>query len=592
MQLQRTILWVVFSMSLLFLWDSWQRHNGKPSLLSGQPAAQAPAATPPAKGEGSGATAPGAVPSAPSAASVPGSAAPVAPVAAAQSAPAATAGSPASELITLSSDTLQLKVDPVGGQVRRATLLRHKAGSETLTPNEGHVVLLQDDPGRVYVAQSGLVGAPAGSSFPTHRSVFSVAEGARTLQGDAKAVELKLSAESGGVRLTRTYRLDKGSYVVAVRDEVTNLGEAPVKPTLYMQLTRNAEFTSEADLKSKSNSAFAMFTGGAVTYSGPVVYTDEKKFQKVDFTDIEKKKTDLAKNAADGWVGMIQHYFVSAWLPTDKATREYYGNRVDNNLYAIGALQPLAEIAPKASLATDTRLLVGPQDQRMLETVAAGLDLSVDYGWLTPVAKPIFWLLEMCHRLVGNWGWAIVLLTIIIKTLFFPLQAASYRSMARMKAVTPRMMQIRERHANDRAKMNQAMMELYQQEKINPLGGCLPIVVQIPVFIALYWVLLASVEMRNAPWIGWIHDLAVPDPWFILPLVMAGTMFIQVKLNPTPPDPVQAKVMMAMPLIFSVMFFFFPAGLVLYWLVNNVYSIAQQWYITQAIEKAAAAKKA
>ncbi|MBU6272630.1 MAG: membrane protein insertase YidC [Betaproteobacteria bacterium] len=589
MQLQRTILWVVFSMSLLFLWDSWQRHNGKPSLLSGQPAAEAPAGKGKTDAPAGATAAPGAVPSAPAAASVPGGA-PVA--ASAQSAPAATAGSPAAELITLSSDTLQLKVDPVGGQVRRAVLLRHKAGSETLTPNEGHVVLLQDDPGRVYVAQSGLVGAPAGSSFPTHRSVFSVAEGARSLQGDAKSVELKLTAESGGVRLTRTYRLDRGSYVVAVRDEVTNLGEAPVKPTLYMQLTRNAEFTSEADLKAKSNSAFAMFTGGAVTYSGPVVYTDEKKFQKVDFGDIEKKKTDLAKNAVDGWVGMIQHYFVSAWLPTDKAGREYYGNRVDNNLYAIGALQPLAEIAPKASLATDTRLLIGPQDQRMLETVAPGLDLSVDYGWLTPVAKPIFWLLEMCHRLVGNWGWAIVLLTIIIKTLFFPLQAASYKSMARMKAVTPRMMQIRERHANDRAKMNQAMMELYQQEKINPLGGCLPIVVQIPVFIALYWVLLASVEMRNAPWIGWIHDLAVPDPWFILPAVMAGTMFIQVKLNPTPPDPVQAKVMMAMPLIFSVMFFFFPAGLVLYWLVNNVYSIAQQWYITRAIEKAAAAKKA
>jgi YidC/Oxa1 family membrane protein insertase len=289
---------------------------------------------------------------------------------------------------------------------------------------------------------------------------------------------------------------------------------------------------------------------------------------------------------------MIQHYFVTAWLPTDQAQREYYANRVDNNLYAIGALQPLAEIAPKASVKTETRLLLAPQDQRMLEAVAPGLDLSVDYGWLTPLAKPIYWLLEMCHRVVGNWGWAIVLLTIIIKTLFFPLQAASYKSMARMKAVTPRMMQIRERHGNDRQKMNQAMMELYQQEKINPLGGCLPIVVQIPVFIALYWVLLASVEIRNAPWIGWIQDLAVPDPWYILPAVMAGTMFIQVKLNPTPPDPVQAKVMMAMPLIFSVMFFFFPAGLVLYWLVNNVYSIAQQWYITNAIEKAAAAKKA
>ena len=228
----------------------------------------------------------------------------------------------------------------------------------------------------------------------------------------------------------------------------------------------------------------------------------------------------------------------------------------------------------------------------MLETVAVGLDLTVDYGWLTPVAKPIFWLLEMCHRVVGNWGWAIVLLTIIIKTLFFPLQAASYRSMARMKAVTPRMMQLRERYGSDRVKLNQAMMELYQQEKINPLGGCLPIVVQIPVFIALYWVLLASVEMRNAPWIGWIHDLALPDPYYILPLIMAATMFIQVKLNPTPPDPVQAKVMMFMPLIFSVMFFFFPAGLVLYWLVNNCYSITQQWYITKMMANAAEKKKA
>jgi YidC/Oxa1 family membrane protein insertase len=289
---------------------------------------------------------------------------------------------------------------------------------------------------------------------------------------------------------------------------------------------------------------------------------------------------------------VIQHYFVSAWLPTDKVQREYFANRIDNNLYAIGALQPLGDIAPKATASAQSRLLIGPQDQRMLETVAVGLDLTVDYGWLTPVAKPIFWLLEMCHRVVGNWGWAIVLLTIIIKTLFFPLQAASYRSMARMKAVTPRMMQLRERYGSDRVKLNQAMMELYQQEKINPLGGCLPIVVQIPVFIALYWVLLASVEMRNAPWIGWIHDLALPDPYYILPLIMAATMFIQVKLNPTPPDPVQAKVMMFMPLIFSVMFFFFPAGLVLYWLVNNCYSITQQWYITKMMANAAEKKKA
>jgi YidC/Oxa1 family membrane protein insertase len=592
MQVQRTILWVVFTMSLLFLWDGWQRHQGKPSLLSGEPTAQK--ASPAPAADSAAATAPavasGAVPAAPTAtagaAAVPG-AVPAQPA----PAPVAIGNTPASDLIALTSDTLALKIDPVGGQIRRAELLRHKAGVETVGASNGRVVLLHDDPGRVYVAQSGLVGAAAGSSFPTHRTPFTVAEGPRELQGDAKAVELVMIAESGGVRLKRTYRLERGSYVIGVRDEVTNLGEAPVKPTLYMQLTRNAEFTSEADLKGRNNSALSFFTAGAVTYAGPVVYTEEKKFQKIDFGDIEKKKADFVKTASDGWAGMIQHYFVSAWLPTDKVQREYYANRVDNNLYAIGALQPLAEIAPQASVGTETRLLVGPQDQRMLETVAPGLDLSVDYGWLTPLAKPIFWLLEMCHRVVGNWGWAIVLLTIIIKTLFFPLQAASYRSMARMKAVTPRMMQIRERYGSDRAKMNQAMMELYQTEKINPLGGCLPIVVQIPVFIALYWVLLASVEMRNAPWIGWIQDLAVPDPWFILPAVMAGTMFIQVKLNPTPPDPMQARIMMIMPLVFSVMFFFFPAGLVLYWLVNNIYSIAQQWYITRTIEKAAAAKK-
>ena len=580
MQLQRTILWIVFSMSLLFLWDSWQRHNGKPSLLMGMGsqsetkagAKGAPPAEPgaAAKSDASVPAAPGAVPAAPSAA--------------APTAGAAVPASPAAALIKLRSDTLALEVDPVGGQIRRAELLKHKAGSETIGRNSGHVVLLHDDPGRVYVAQSGLVGGPAGEGFPTHRSTFTAAEAPLVLEAGAQSVSLKLTAESGGVKLVRTYTLARGSYVVDVKDEVTNLGEAPVKPTLYMQLTRNGEFTSAADEAAKGNKAFAMFTGGAATYVGPVVYTEEQKFQKVDFANIEKGKPDFVKSAKDGWLGVIQHYFVSAWLPTDKVQREYFANRIDNNLYAIGALQPLGDIAPKATASAQSRLLIGPQDQRMLETVSVGLDLTVDYGWLTPVAKPIFWLLEMCHRVVGNWGWAIVLLTIIIKTLFFPLQAASYRSMARMKAVTPRMMQLRERYGSDRVKLNQAMMELYQQEKINPLGGCLPIVVQIPVFIALYWVLLGSVEMRHAPWIGWIHDLSVKDPFYILPLVMGATMLIQTKLNPTPPDPIQAKVMMFMPIVFTGMFLFFPAGLVLYWVVNNVLSIAQQWQITRMIE--------
>jgi YidC/Oxa1 family membrane protein insertase len=324
---------------------------------------------------------------------------------------------------------------------------------------------------------------------------------------------------------------------------------------------------------------------------GPAVFTQEGKFQKIDFSEIEKNKATHVKNANDGWFGIIQHYFVSAWIPKNDAPREFYTRRIETNLYSIGLIQALPSIAPGAQQTHEATLYAGPQLQSILEKLAPGLDLVVDYGWLTFLAKPIYWLLEQLHGFVANWGWAIVLLTIIIKLIFYPLSAASYKSMAKMKAVTPRLMKLRELYANDKAKLNQAMMELYKTEKINPLGGCLPILVQIPVFIALYWVLLASVEMRNAPWVGWITDLSVPDPYFILPIVMAITMFIQTKLNPPPPDPIQAKVMMAMPIVFSVFFFFFPAGLVLYWLVNNVLSIAQQWAVMRQIERAAAAHR-
>jgi len=573
--MQRTILWIVFSMSLLFLWDSWQRYNGKPSMFApsatqqaeskgeARPdaAAKSDASVPPAAAAASSASVPGAAPAA-AGASVPGALAPA-------------SNTPAGQMLTLRSDVLALDIDPVGGQVRRGELLKHKATADDSGKAEGNFVLLEDVPGRVYVAQSGLVGAAQGAAFPTHKSPFTVVEGPAGQGGGARLV---LASEGGGVKLVRTYVLEPGAYTVQVTDEVTNTGAEPLRPTLYMQLTRDGNAPA-------GDSRFYS------TYTGPVIYTDAAKFQKVDFSAIEKGKAEHAKAAADGWAGIIQHYFVSAWIPADKSAREFFTRKIDNNLYSVGALQPLGEVAPGATVKATSRLLIAPQDQKMLEQVAPGLDLSVDYGWLTVIAKPIFWLLEWLHGMVGNWGWAIVLLTIIIKTMFFPLQAASYKSMARMKAVTPRLTALRERYGSDRVRMNQAMMELYKEEKINPLGGCLPIVVQIPVFIALYWVLLASVEMRNAPWIGWIHDLAAPDPWYILPLVMAGTMFLQVRLNPTPPDPVQAKVMMMMPIVFSVMFFFFPAGLVLYWLVNNVYSIAQQWTITRAIEKATAAKR-
>ena len=593
MQSQRTILWVVFSMSLLFLWDAWQKSEGKQSLLGGlfktemsQPAGPKPA---PGKSDASvpsatmpavpGASAPTAGTGVPGAAGTNGATANGA-TASGATASGAAPGTPgaasqaATAVVSLANDVLKLSIDTGGGQVKRAELLKHR----DLEKKGSNVVLLEEVTGSTYLAQSGFIGAPvaaasvpaeAEQTFPTHRTAYAVAQEAKT---DGDTTTLKLTAESGGLKVLRTYTLTKGSYLVTFKDELTNTGAAALKPIQYLQLVRDSN-------KPPGESQFYS------TFTGPVVYTDEKKFEKIDFKDIEKQKADLHNKASsEGWVGMIQHYFVSAWVPEGKVAREFYTRKVDTNLFAVGFKQPLADLAPGASLATTAKLYIGPQDQSILEKVAPGLDLTVDYGWLTPVAKPIYWLLDYLYKVVLNWGWAIVLLTIVIKTLFFPLQAASYRSMARMKAVTPRMTAIRERYGSDRVKMNQAMMELYKTEKINPIGGCLPIVVQIPVFIALYWVLLASVEMRNAPWIGWIKDLAAPDPLYLLPLIMAGTMFIQVKLNPKPPDPVQAKVMMFMPLMFSVMFFFFPAGLVLYWLVNNLYSIAQQWVITRKME--------
>ncbi len=575
MQTQRLILWIIFSMSILFLWDAWQRHNGQPTFFGSNTqqsqSSQSPAAPGAAVPSGTAPTTDSSVPPAPAGASssVPG-AAPL----------ADTAPAPAAETVRLRNDLLSLDIDLAGAQVRRAELLRHRD-----TAASGNVVLLDVRAGSTYLAQSGLIGAPEGAgAFPNHRSPMRVREGGlpRELGNSGEAAGVTLVAEGGGVRLERTLRLARGSYVLEVSDRIINTGAVKVSPILYMQLTRDSN-------PPPGGSQFYS------TYVGPVIYTDKEKFQKIDFGDIEKGKAKTPASASDGWLGIIQHYFVSAWLPADKLAREFYTRKVDAKLYSVGTKLTVGDLAPGAETTVASRLLVGPQDQHMLETLAPGLDLVVDYGFLTVIAKPIFWLLEKLHGIVGNWGWAIVLLTIVIKTLFYPLQAASYRSMARMKAVTPRLMALRERYGDDRVRLNQAMMELYKTEKINPLGGCLPIVVQIPVFISLYWVLLASVEMRDAPWIGWIQDLAAPDTLFgvvpgldmpvgLLPILMAVTMFIQTKLNPTPPDPIQAKMMMIMPLVFSVMFFFFPAGLVLYWLVNNIYSIVQQWAITRSIE--------
>jgi YidC/Oxa1 family membrane protein insertase len=309
------------------------------------------------------------------------------------------------------------------------------------------------------------------------------------------------------------------------------------------------------------------------------VYTAAEKFQKIDFADIEKGKAKFAQKADNGWLAMVQHYFVTALLLPEKLEREFFVRKVGDNLYSAGVIVPVA-----ADGKSTIKIYAGPQEQTKLEKIAPGLELVVDYGWLTMVAAPLFWVLDLIHRLIGNWGWSIIGLTVLIKGAFFPLSAASYKSMAKMKILTPKLMKLKETYGDDKQRLNQEMMELYKKEKVNPLGGCLPIMVQIPVFIALYWVLLGTVEMRNAPWLGWITDLSVKDPYYVLPLIMGATMFIQTKLNPTPPDPIQAKVMLFMPILFTGMFLFFPAGLVLYWTVNNALSIAQQWQINRMIE--------
>jgi YidC/Oxa1 family membrane protein insertase len=321
------------------------------------------------------------------------------------------------------------------------------------------------------------------------------------------------------------------------------------------------------------------------TYTGGVLYSPEEKYEKIDFGDMADE--NLSRDVKAGWAAMIQHYFLAAWIPAAEETQRYYTRALSGERYVIGMIGQPVKVAAGSEQITDARLFVGPKLQDVMEKVAPGLELTVDYGKLTVLAKPIFWLLEKIHALVGNWGWSIIFLTMLIKGAFFKLSETSYKSMANMRKLAPRLQALKERYGDDKQKLNQAMMDMYKTEKVNPLGGCLPVLVQIPVFIALYWVLLESVEMRQAPFMLWINDLSAKDPYFVLPLIMGVTMLIQQKLNPAPMDPIQAKVMMILPVVFTVFFAFFPAGLVLYWVVNNTLSIAQQWVITRRVERAA-----
>ena len=547
--IRRTILWVIFGFSLVLLWDKWQIHNGRKPTFFPTPEVTAPAEGAAAKADAS--AVPATAPVGASAANVPGSGS-------SDSAPAAVAR----EKVTVTTDLYKLSFDGEGGTLVGAELLKYTDQEDKTRP----VKLLDESAARYYVAQTGLIGG----NLPTHKTVMQLKPGARELAEGQDSLNVVFeSPDLGGVKLVKTWTIKRGDYQIGLKQDVVNTGTAPVSPQLYLQLTRDGN-------KPAGESSFYS------TFTGPAVYTDAKKFHKVDFKDIENGKTDsIDKQADNGYVAMVQHYFASAWLLPQGTQRDIYARKAGNNMYSVGEIVQLGAIEPGQTKTLEASLFVGPQVEPKLAAMAPGLELVKDYGWLTILAKPLYWLLSELHKFIGNWGWSIVALVVLLKIAFYWLNAKAYSSMAKMKAINPRIQEMRERLKDKPQQMQQEMMRIYREEKVNPMGGCFPIMIQIPVFMALYWVLQSSVEIRNAPWIGWIHDLSVPDPLFILPIVMTLSSLLQTALNPAPPDPMQAKMMWIMPLMFSVMFFFFPAGLVLYWCTNNILSIAQQWVINK-----------
>ncbi|MDR2926308.1 MAG: membrane protein insertase YidC [Azoarcus sp.] len=551
MEQRRLFPLIIFVLSLVMLWSNWVEHN--------KPAATAPTV---------------AIPAAP-ALSTPDDSVPTPARAAAPQAVSPTLS--AMPRIKVETDVISAEISAEGGNIVRLELIKHRSSENKENP---YVIFDDGRAAHMFEAESGLLG----TNLPNHRTLFELPAGDQTLADGQDKLVLRLSAPAvNGVSAIKVMTFTRGSYLVDVAYEIRNESAEPLVAQAYFQFLR--------DNKPTEASGGGLF-GGVQTFTGPAFYTDEAKFQKVSFGDIDDSTAKFTASANNGWTAIIQHYFVSAWLPTQGEAREYFTKKTSSGHYAAGAVLAPVTIAPGATEQVEARLYSGPQDQNHLEEIAPGLKLVVDYGVLTIIAAPLFWLLSWLHSLTGNWGWAIIFVTIIVKAIFFPLSAASYKSMARMRMLAPRLQRLKDLYGNDKTKMQQEMMNLYRTEKINPLGGCLPILVQIPVFLALYWVLLGSVEMRQAPWLGWIQDLSVRDPYFILPIIMGVSMLVQTKLNPSPPDPMQAKIMMAMPIVFTFMFLWFPSGLVLYWVVNNLLSIGQQWQITRMIERGGKKAKA
>lgn len=541
MDTKRLVLFVIFSMSILMLWEAWQREQSPMPPDSQAVATQAQDAS---------------VPTQPT-----------------ESAVNTTVESSAQlanhQRIKVKTDVYEAEIDTTGGDLRKLTLLKHRADD-----SETNNFLLMDDTANpmTYVAQTGFAN---GLGLPNHKTVFNTTATDYQLEAGKDTLEVRLNWVGGDISVDKVYVFHRNSYVVDVNYDIKNNSSAAITPALYYQILH--------DDQSKQGSAMMP------TFTGASYYTDELKFKKVPFSDMKKEALNLSSK--DGWIGLLQHYFVSAWIQKEGQARTFYTNQIGEHLYAIGAKSSLPTIAAGASLVVPAQLYAGPQTKPDLDAAATGLEYTVDYGILGFLAKPLFWLLSKIYSFVSNWGVAIIILTVLIKLAFYPLSAKSYKSMAQMRELAPRLQAMKEKYGDDRQKMQMAMMDLYKTEKINPMSGCFPILIQIPVFIALYWMLLGSVELRHAPFFGWIKDLSAIDPYYVLPLLMGATMIIQSYLNPPPTDPIQAKVMKIMPVVFSIFFFFFPAGLVLYWLVNNILSIWQQWFINKCIHAEALAKK-
>ena len=550
--IRRSVLWVIFGFCMVMLWDKWQVYNGHKALFfpSGDKVeAQMPASS----------TQPGVT-------EIPQSTTALSSSQVMAGLDNKTQPPPSRKRVDIETNVLKLSFDSAGGNLVRAELLAHK---DINHPGD-NVVLFNDSPERVYEAQSGLISKDGVTEYPTHKTVMLQTGQTKFVDGEENLTLKFESPEISGIQLIKTYEINKNKYDIIVNQSVVNKSDKEVSPLLYVQLMRDGN-------KPEGESSFYS------TFTGPAIYTEEKKYQKIEFKDIDKDKTSFEKQSNEGYVAMVQHYFVSAWLLPNNMSRNYFAKKIDTNLYSVGMIGQFPKVAPKSSESLSTHLYVGPEEEKTLEAIYPGLELVKDYGWLTILAKPLYWLVDKLYGFLGNWGWSIVALVVLLKAAFFWLNAQAYKSMAKMKAINPKIMEMRERLKDNPQQIQTEMMRIYREEKVNPMGGCLPIVIQIPVFIALYWVLLSTVEMRNAPWLGWIHDLSAPDPYFILPFIMTGTSLLQTWLNPTPPDPVQAKMMWIMPLAFSVMFFFFPSGLVLYWLTNNILSITQQWIINKKL---------